>query len=872
MSISSTFNPEAVEQKWYEYWTKNKYFQSTPDDRKPYTIVIPPPNVTGILHMGHLMNNTLQDVLIRRARMRGYNACWVPGTDHASIATEAKVVNKLKNQGIEKTDIGRQAFLEHAWDWTHEHGGIILEQLKKLGCSCDWDRTKFTLDDDMSKSVIRMFCDLYEKGLIYRGYRMVHWDPEAQTTLSDEEVIYEEKQGNLYHIAYAVEGSDQKIIVATTRPETLFGDTAVAIHPQDERHLGLHGKKAIVPLVNRVVPIITDEYVSLDMGTGCLKVTPAHDENDKVLGDKHKLAFIDIFNPDGTLNHEGLHYKGEDRFKVRKAIVKELEAAGCLVKVVPHMHKVGTSERTKAVVEPRLSDQWFLKMESLAKPAIDAVEQGDVQLVPQKFINTYRHWMNNIRDWNISRQLWWGHQIPAYYYGSNNNNVVVATSKEEALEKAKAASGNNTLSINDLHQDEDVLDTWFSSWLWPISVFNGVLEPDNKEVSYYYPTQELVTGPDILFFWVARMIMSGYTLRNEKPFSHVYLTGLVRDNQGRKMSKQLGNSPDALKLMKVYGADGVRVGLLLSAAAGNDLLFDENLCQQGKNFANKIWNAFRLIQNWNVDENLMPCKTAAIGLEWYSAKFQQTLTAIDDHFDKYRISDALMAIYKLIWDDFCSWLLEIIKPAYGKGIDAKTYQTVSGLFEDNLKLLHPFMPFLSEELWHALKARTKEEALVISDWPTPTIVNSDVLSRFEHTAELITQLRSLRKSQQISFKEAIDVVEIIKDEISLRLIVKKLANVGAWNQQETPPDQSLSFRVKAQEYFVPVAASNLEEERQKMEEELSYQEGFLKSVEKKLANERFVSNAPKQVVDLERKKAADAQTKIDTLKARLASL
>jgi valyl-tRNA synthetase len=871
MTIPPKFTPSSVEQKWYDYWLKNKYFQSIPDERKPYTIVIPPPNVTGVLHMGHLMNNTLQDVLIRRARMRGYNACWVPGTDHASIATEAKVVNKLKNQGIDKNDIGREAFLEHAWDWTHEHGGIILEQLKKLGCSCDWDRTKFTLDDDMSKSVIKVFCDLYEQGFIYRGYRMVHWDPEAQTTLSDEEVIYEEKQGNLYHIAYAIEESDEKVIVATTRPETLFGDTAVAIHPEDERYLALHGKKAIVPLVNRIVPIITDDYVSLEMGTGCLKVTPAHDENDKVLGDKHQLEFIDIFNPDATLNREGLHYEGQDRFAVRKAVVKELEANGSLVKVTPHTHKVGTSERTKAVVEPRLSDQWFLKMEILAKPAIDAVENGDVQLVPQKFINTYRHWMNNIRDWNISRQLWWGHQIPAYYYGDANENVVVASSKDEALEKAKAASGNDALTLNDLTQDEDVLDTWFSSWLWPISVFNGVLHPDNKEISYYYPTQELVTGPDILFFWVARMIMSGYTLRNEKPFSHVYLTGLVRDSQGRKMSKQLGNSPDAIKLMETYGADGVRVGLLLSAAAGNDLLFDENLCQQGKNFANKVWNAFRLVQSWQVDENLPPCETAALGLEWYTAKFQQTLNAIDDHFSKYRISDALMATYKLIWDDFCSWLLEIVKPAYGAGIDAKTYEKVCGLFEDNLRLLHPFMPFLSEELWHALKVRTDDEALIVSDWPTQSGVNNDILSHFDHTAELIAQLRTLRKNQNLSFKKPITIVEVKNDAFSLRPIVTKLANVASWILKDTSPEQALSFRVNAHEYFVPVAASNQEEERQKMEEELAYQEGFLKAVEKKLSNERFVSNAPQQVVDLERKKAADAQEKIDALKARLSS-
>ena len=872
MSIPSKFTPKDVEQKWYHYWTANNYFHSTPDSREPYTIVIPPPNVTGVLHMGHLMNNTLQDVLIRRARMRGYNACWVPGTDHASIATEAKVVNKLKNQGIDKNEIGREAFLKHAWEWTHEHGGVILEQLKKLGCTCDWDRTKFTLDPDMSASVIRAFVDLYNKGMIYRGFRMVHWDPEAQTTLSDEEVIYEERQGNLYHIAYAIEGSEEKVVVATTRPETLFGDTAVAIHPEDERYLALHGKKAIVPIVNRVVPIIKDKYVSLDLGTGCLKVTPAHDENDKVLGEKHQLDIIDIFNSNATLNHHGLHYQGKDRFAVRKAVVKELEAAGALVKVTPHTHKVGTSERTKAVVEPRLSDQWFLKMAELAKPAINAVENGDVELVPKKFMNTYRHWMNNIRDWNISRQLWWGHQIPAYYYGYNRSSVVVAETKTAALEKAKLQSGNSDLILDDLIQDPDVLDTWFSSWLWPISVFNGVLEPENEEVSYYYPTQELVTGPDILFFWVARMIMSGYALRNEKPFSHVYLTGLVRDGQGQKMSKQLGNSPDAIKLMETYGADGVRVGLLLSAAAGNDLLFDENLCQQGKNFANKIWNAFRLIQSWKVDETKETCATSTTGIDWYTARFQQTLATIDDHFSKYRISDALMSTYKLIWDDFCSWLLEIVKPAYNTGIDHETYLKVCVLFEDNLRILHPFMPFLSEELWHVLKSRSKEEALIVSDWPEQKSIDTAILDQFNHTTALITQLRTVRKDQNISFKEPLDLVETIQDNISLRPIVEKLINISNWTKAAHTPKQAISFRVNAHEYFVPVASSNIEEERKKMEEELKYQEGFLSSVEKKLSNERFVSNAPEKVVEIERKKAKDAQTKIAALKSRLSTL
>ena len=717
MSIPSKYDATKVEQKWYDYWMKHQYFHSKPDNRTPYTIVIPPPNVTGILHMGHMLNNTIQDVLIRRARLQGKNACWVPGTDHASIATEAKVVAKLKEKGIDKNDLTREEFMSHAWDWTNEYGGVILNQLKKLGCSCDWDRTKFTLDDEMSESVISVFIDLYNKGLIYRGFRMVNWDPQAQTTLSDEEVIYEERQGSLYYLEYAIEGSNQRLTIATTRPETILGDSAICINPNDERFSHLKGKKAIVPLCNRVIPIIEDEYVDMEFGTGCLKVTPAHDENDKVLGDKHQLEVIDIFNADATLNSYGLHYEGKDRFVVRKKIVEELKDKGFLVKIEPHMHKVGTSERTKVVIEPRLSDQWFLKMEDLAKPALDAVlKESTVKLFPKKFNNTYRHWMENIRDWNISRQLFWGQQIPAYYYGDGKDDFVVASTVVEALKLAQKKSNNSSLSVNDLRQDADVLDTWFSSWLWPISVFDGIRNPDNAEFNYYYPTNDLVTGPDILFFWVARMIVAGFEFKEEKPFENVYLTGLVRDKQRRKMSKSLGNSPDALGLIEQFGADGVRVGLLLSSAAGNDLLFDEALCQQGKGFGNKIWNAFRLIKGWEVADIEQP-EYASIALDWYTSKFQKVLAEIEDHFSKYRLSDALMAIYKLVWDDFCSWLLEMIKPSYGAPIDKQTHQRVVDLLEHNLKVLHPFMPFLTEEIWHFLKDRSPNEALIVSTWP-----------------------------------------------------------------------------------------------------------------------------------------------------------
>ena len=872
MGSLNTFNSNQIAEKWYAYWLANHYFYSEPDSRKPYTIVIPPPNVTGVLHMGHMMNNTLQDVLIRRARMLGMNACWVPGTDHASIATEAKVVQKLADQGVKKEDLTREEFLKHAWEWTDEHGGIILEQLKKLGCSCDWDRTKFTLDEPMTESVLRVFVDLFERGLIYRGFRMVNWDPEAQTTLSDEEVVYEEKQGNLYHIAYRVVDSEETVIIATTRPETLMGDTAVAVHPEDERFTHLHGKKVVVPIVNREVPIVTDSYVDMEFGTGCLKVTPAHDENDKALGDKHKLAFVDIFNPDGTLNAEGLHFEGKDRFEVRKLVVQELKSLKMLLQTKPHTHKVGLSERTKAVVEPRLSDQWFLKMEDLAKPALTAVEDGTIQLFPKKFMNTYRHWMNNIRDWNVSRQLWWGQQIPAYYYGSGKQDFVVALTPKEALDKAREKTKNPSLNAADLKQDSDVLDTWFSSWLWPISVFDGIRFPENDEIQYYYPTQDLVTGPDILFFWVARMIMSGYAFRNQQPFQNVYLTGLVRDSQGRKMSKQLGNSPDALGLIEKYGADSVRVGLLLSSAAGNDLLFDEALCQQGKNFANKIWNAHRLIQSWDIDDSIPQDQTAKQSLDWYKSKFQEELTLVNDHFTKYRISDALMCIYKLVWDDFCSWLLELIKPAYGSPIDAQTHAEVIEIFENNLRLLHPFMPFLSEELWHDIAERTKAEALVVSSWPTETKLDEAVLSIFSHTMEMVTSIRAIRKQKNISMKVPMQLLETSFQMDYYKAVISKLANIESCEVVKDLPEQVLSFRVGTAAYYLPFSVENPEEELAKLNQDLDYQKGFLAGVQKKLSNTRFVDHAPAQVVEIERKKEKDALEKIKHIEQQIAQL
>ncbi|MCH2194433.1 valine--tRNA ligase [Kordia sp.] len=876
MSIQKKYDPSQIEDKWYQYWMENNYFHSEPDEREAYTIVIPPPNVTGVLHMGHMLNNTIQDVLIRRARLQGYNACWVPGTDHASIATEAKVVNKLKQEGINKSDLTREEFLEHAWEWTHKHGGIILEQLKKLGASCDWDRTKFTMDDDMSAAVIKTFVDLYNKGLIYRGYRMVNWDPEAKTTLSDEAVIYEEKQGNLYYLSYAIEGSDEKVTIATTRPETILGDTAICINPNDERYTHLKGKKAIVPLANRVIPIIEDEYVDIEFGTGCLKVTPAHDENDKVLGDKHNLEVIDIFNEDATLNSFGLHYEGKDRFVVRKEISKELEEKGFLIKTEQHINKVGTSERTKAVIEPRLSDQWFLKMEDLVKPALKAVlEDEEIKLFPKKFENTYRHWMENIRDWNISRQLWWGQQIPAYYFGDGKEDFAVAETKEAALALAKAATGNENLTLDDLRRDEDALDTWFSSWLWPISVFDGIRNPENEEIQYYYPTNDLVTGPDILFFWVARMIIAGYEYRDMKPFTNVYLTGLVRDEQGRKMSKQLGNSPDALKLIEDYGADGVRVGLLLSSAAGNDLLFDVALCDQGKKFANKIFQAYNLTQIWEVSEDAAQPEVAKIAIEWYKSKFQKALLELEDQYSKYRISDALMITYRLVWDDFCSWFLEMVKPTYGSPIDKKTYDEVISIFEDNLKILHPFMPFLTEDIWQRMAERSKEEALVVSSWPKSAEIKSELIADFALIQDVVSGIRKIRKEKNIANKDAISltIVNNEKSTTDLDAVIAKLANVENISYSDEKLEGALSFRVKSNEYFIPMEGNiDVEAEIEKLTKELEYVEGSLKIVRKKLSNERFVNNAPEKVVASEKKKEADAIAKIETLKASLASL
>ncbi|EAP85940.1 valine--tRNA ligase [Croceibacter atlanticus] len=875
MALASKYDSKATEDKWYDYWMKNNYFHSEVDDREPYTIVIPPPNVTGVLHMGHMLNNTIQDVLIRRARLKGFNACWVPGTDHASIATEAKVVNKLKEEGINKNDLTREQFLEHAWEWTHKHGGIILEQLKKLGASCDWERTAFTMDEDLSKSVIKVFVDLHNKGHVYRGYRMVNWDPQAKTTLSDEEVIHVEKEGKLFYLNYKIEGSTDVLTIATTRPETIFGDTAICINPNDERFTHLKGKKAIVPIANRVIPIIEDEYVDVEFGTGCLKVTPAHDENDKMLGDKHNLDVVDIFNDDATLNSNGLHYEGKDRFVARRDIVKELEELEVLVKTETHINKVGTSERTGAVIEPKLSDQWFLKMKELAQPALDAVLEKEVALVPEKFINTYRHWMENVRDWNISRQLWWGHQIPAYYYGDAKEDYVVAETKEDALKLAKEKSNNQDLKLEDLRQDPDALDTWFSSWLWPMSVFNGILEPDNKEINYYYPTNDLVTAPEILFFWVARMIIAGYEYRGEKPFNNVYLTGIVRDKQRRKMSKSLGNSPDPLMLIDKYGADGIRVGMLLSSPAGNDLMFDEDLCKQGSGFVNKIFNASRLILGWEVDENKDQPDYAKTAIDWYEAKFQKALVELEDHYSKYRMSDALMTTYKLIWDDFCSWFLEMIKPPYGEKIDGTTFKSAVSILENNLKVLHPFVPFISEEIWQNISERSTDEALIISKWPEQYDVNASIIEDFNKVTEVISGIRTIRKEKNISFKDTIEVKVINTEKLSDKYnsIIAKMGNLSSIETVNESVDGALSFRVKSNEYFIPMAgAIDVDAEIEKLKAELDYTEGFLKSVKKKLSNERFVNNAPEQVVAVEKKKQSEAEAKIETIKASLASL
>ena len=874
MEITAKYSPEDFENKWYTYWLENDFFSSTPDERTPYTIVIPPPNVTGVLHMGQMLNNTIQDVLIRRARLKGFNACWVPGTDHASIATEAKVVAKLKEQGIDKKDLSREEFLQHAWEWTHQYGGVILEQLKKLGCSCDWKRTKFTMDDDLYQSVIKVFVDLYNKGLIYRGYRMVNWDPQAKTTLSDEEVIYKEQNGKLFYLIYKVENSEEYLTVATTRPETIFGDVAVCINPNDERYKHLRGKKVIVPVVGRVVPIIEDEYVDIEFGTGALKITPAHDINDYEIGLKHQLPILDTFTDEGKLNSYGLHYEGKDRFIVRKEIVKELEEKNLLLKTEDYVNNIGTSERTGVVVEQRPLDQWFLKMEELVKPALKAVlESEEIKLYPKKFENTYRHWLENVRDWNISRQLWWGQQIPAYYFGENKD-FVVAETKEKALLLAQEKAPELQLTLADLKQDEDTLDTWFSSWLWPMSVFNGILEPENEEYKYYYPTQDLVTGPDILFFWVARMIIAGYEFNGEKPFSNVYLTGLVRDKLRRKMSKSLGNSPDALKLIKDFGADGVRVGLLLSSSAGNDLLFDEALCQQGSGFANKIWNAFRLIKGFNTADISQP-EVAKIAIECFEAKFQKVLSETEDDFNKYRISDALMKIYKLVWDDFCSWLLEMIKPAFGSPIDTKTYNEVIRLFEDCLKLLHPFMPFVTEEIWQQISSRTPQEALIIANYPKEKPFDEGILDKFEFIKEVISGIRTIRKEKNIPFKEEISLSVIDNEHLATKWnsIIEKLGNVSAISYVEKAIEGAISFRVKANEYFIPILDKiNIEEEIKKLETELHYAEGFLKSVRAKLSNEKFVNSAPAQVVENERKKEADTLAKIETLTQSLNKL
>jgi len=875
MSIPAQFNAKEVEEKWYDYWMKNNYFHSKPDHRTPYTITIPPPNVTGVLHMGHMLNNTIQDVLIRRARLKGFNACWVPGTDHASIATEAKVVAKLKSEGINKNDLTREEFLVHAHAWTNKYGGTILEQLKQLGCSCDWDRTKFTMDPDMSASVIRSFVTLYNKGLIYRGYRMVNWDPEAKTTLSDEEVIFEERQGKLYFIKYQIQGTSDFLTVATTRPETIFGDTAICINPDDDRFAHLKGKKAIVPICGRVIPIVEDEYVDIEFGTGCLKVTPAHDMNDKTLGEKHNLQIIDIFNEDASLNSFGMHYQGKDRFAVREEIAKELETIGALSKTETHLNKVGTSERTKAVIEPRLSDQWFLSMEELVKPAIKAVlETKEIKLYPSRFDNTYRHWLENIRDWNISRQLWWGQQIPAYFYGDGKEDFVVAETIEEALELAKIKTTNYNLTTDHLKQDADALDTWFSSWLWPMAVFGGVMEPENEDFKYYYPTNDLVTGPDILFFWVARMIIAGYEFAGEKPFSNVYLTGLVRDKQRRKMSKSLGNSPEPLELIKKFGADGVRVGLLLSASAGNDIMFDEELCNNGKAFANKIWNAFRLIKGWEVADIAQP-ESSKVAIEWYDAKLQQTLVEIEDHFEKYRLSDALMSIYKLVWDDFCSWFLEMIKPGYQQPIDRATFDKAIEMLEANLKLLHPFMPFLTEEIWQFIAERSPENALIVAEYPKMTSYDHQLIADFEFTCEVIAGLRTIRKEKNIAMKDAIELKVVNSEKISTYFdsTICKLGNIISLEYITEKIDGALTYRVKSNEYFIPVSGTiDIAAEIAKLSEELKYTQGFLKSVQGKLSNEKFVGGAPEKVLEIERKKEADALAKIVTIKHSLTSL
>ena len=873
MEIASKYNPAEVEGKWYQYWLDNGFFKSKPDGREPYTIVIPPPNVTGVLHMGHMLNNTIQDILIRRARMQGKNACWVPGTDHASIATEAKVVNRLAQQGIKKTDLTREDFLKHAWEWKEEHGGIILKQLRKLGASCDWDRTAFTMDELRSESVIKVFVDLYNKGLIYRGVRMVNWDPKALTALSDEEVIYKEEHSKLYYLRYKVEGDPEGryAIVATTRPETIMGDTAMCINPNDPKNTWLKGKKVIVPLVNRVIPVIEDDYVDIEFGTGCLKVTPAHDVNDYMLGEKYNLPSIDIFNDNGTISEAGGLYVGMDRFDVRKQIEKDLEAAGLMEKVEAYENKVGFSERTNVPIEPKLSMQWFLKMEHLAQIALEPVMKDDIKFYPPKFKNTYRHWMENIKDWCISRQLWWGHRIPAYFLPEGG--YVVAETAEKALEMAKEKTGNASLTMADLRQDEDVLDTWFSSWLWPISLFNGINDPDSQEINYYYPTSDLVTGPDIIFFWVARMIMAGYEYRGKMPFKNVYFTGIVRDKLGRKMSKSLGNSPDPLQLIEQYGADGVRMGLMMAAPAGNDIPFDDALCEQGRNFNNKIWNAFRLIKGWTVDSTIEQPEAAATAVKWFKMQLDKTIAEMDDLFGKYRLSEAMMAVYKLFWDEFSSWYLEMVKPGYQQPVDKSTYLSTLGFFDALLRLLHPFMPFITEELWQALEPRKEGESLMVALIPEVAPVDNLYLEDFEIAKEIVGGVRTIRLQKNIPNKEALELQVLGEHNDHFNSVIAKMCNLSSIIRTEEKAAGSASFLVRTTEYAVPLGNMiNVEEELAKLQDELKYQQGFLASVMKKLSNESFVSKAPAKVIEMERKKQADAESKIKSIEESIAAL
>ena len=869
MEIASKYNPAEVEGKWYQYWLDNGFFKSKPDGREPYTIVIPPPNVTGVLHMGHMLNNTIQDILIRRARMLGKNACWVPGTDHASIATEAKVVNRLAQQGIKKTDLTRDEFLKHAWEWKEEHGGIILKQLRKLGASCDWDRTAFTMDEKRSESVLKVFVDLFEKGLIYRGVRMVNWDPKALTALSDEEVIYKEEHSKLFYLRYKIEGEDGYAVVATTRPETIMGDTAMCINPNDPKNQHLRGKKVIVPLVNRVIPVIEDDYVDIEFGTGCLKVTPAHDVNDYMLGEKYNLPSIDIFNDNGTLSEAAGLYIGMDRFDVREQIEKDLEAAGLLEKVEAYENKVGYSERTNVPIEPKLSMQWFLKMEHLAQIALEPVMNDELKFYPPKFKNTYRHWMENIKDWCISRQLWWGHRIPAYYLPEGG--YVVAETAEKALELAKEK--NPALTMADLRQDDDCLDTWFSSWLWPISLFDGINNPDNEEINYYYPTSDLVTGPDIIFFWVARMIMAGYEYEGKMPFKNVYFTGIVRDKLGRKMSKSLGNSPDPLLLIEQYGADGVRMGLMMAAPAGNDIPFDEALCEQGRNFNNKIWNAFRLIKGWTVDDTIAQPEASATAVKWFKMQLDKTIAEVDDLFSKYRLSEAMMMIYKLFWDEFSSWYLEMIKPGYQLPIDKATYDATLGFFDALLRLLHPFMPFITEELWQALEPRKEGESLMVALMPEVAPVDNAYLDAFDVVKEIVSGVRTIRLQKNIPNKDTL-ALQVLGDHNDVfNPVIAKMCNLSEITKTDDKAAGAVSFLVRTTEYAVPLGNMiNVEEELAKLAEELKYQQGFLASVQKKLSNESFVSKAPAKVIEMERKKQADAESKIKSIEESIAAL